>query len=259
MMSKIKHVAIIMDGNGRWAQERKRPRIWGHIRGVSIVSDIVEVANNELKIDALTLYAFSTENWVRPVDEIKSLFFLLKKYISKEGKKIIQNNIRFKVIGSIDRLPLDTVNLIVDLENKTKSATGLKLNFAFDYGGRKEIVEAVNRRLVNNSILEKILPLSEEDITNNLFLSDVGDVDLLIRTGGDQRISNFLLWQLAYAELFFTHTKWPDFTTEEFKEIYKKVSTRERRFGDVSAGDNLNKNIEKARKDRETIEWGGQL
>ncbi|MBF0359913.1 MAG: di-trans,poly-cis-decaprenylcistransferase [Oligoflexia bacterium] len=248
-MSKIKHVAIIMDGNGRWAQERGRPRIWGHVRGASIVSDIVEVADKKLNIEALTLYAFSTENWIRPFDEIRSLFFLLKKYISKEGKRIIQNNIRFKVIGSISKLPADTVELITNLENKTKDATGLKLNFAFDYGGRKEIVDAVNRFFIVNP--QRII--TEEDISQNLFLQDTGDVDLLIRTGGDYRISNFLLWQSAYAELFFTQTRWPEFSDSEFIQIYNQVSERERRFGNVKGGGELISSIKDARKGRDEI------
>lgn len=217
-----------MDGNGRWAEGRSRKRVWGHIRGSSIVSDIVEEAD-ELAIEALTLYAFSTENWSRPLQEINTLFSLLKKFLIKEKKRIIDNQIRFKIMGNLDGLPEETKSIINDLEYETKDFKGLKLTFAFGYGGRAEIIDTVNK--LKNSIQDR--EITEEDFDKNLYQSDLGDVDLLIRTGGDQRISNFLLWQIAYAELFFTKTPWPNFTRKEFREIIKDATTRERRFGFV--------------------------
>lgn len=228
-MNSLKHVAIIMDGNGRWAKQRHRPRLWGHVRGSSLVSKIVEAAD-DLGIKALTLYAFSTENWKRPEDEINGLFKLLKKFLLKERARLIKNQIQFKVIGDYSKLPVDTINLIKDLEQTTSSFDGLKLSFAFNYGSRKEIIDAVNRCIDNNPNQH----LTEEMLNNALYRPEIGDVDLLIRTGGEQRISNYLLWQMAYAELYFTDTKWPDFNIEEFKNIITLVQNRERRFGATS-------------------------
>lgn len=227
---KIKHVAIIMDGNGRWAQERAHRRLWGHVRGSRVVSNIVERAS-DLGLTALTLYAFSTENWSRPLPEVQGLFSLLKKFLLQEEKKIISNNIRFKVIGDISRLPEATQRIILNLEKKTEWAKGLKLSFAFSYGGRDELVRSVNNFISTNPGKK----ITEENLNSFLMTADCGDVDLLIRTGGDQRISNFLLWQVAYAELYFTQTKWPEFTPKEFEEILQKVACRERRFGTVEA------------------------
>ncbi len=228
-MSTIKHVAIIMDGNGRWAKKRFRPRIWGHVRGSNVVSDIVEAAD-DLGLKALTLYAFSTENWSRPLEEVSSLFKLLKKFLQKEKARILANNIKFKVIGEIQNLPAETVSLIREVEEQSSQATGLQLTFAFNYGGRAEIIRAVNAFQIANP--KKLM--TEADLASLMYRPETGDVDLMIRTGGEQRISNFLLWQMAYAELFFTQTKWPDFTPNEFKQIIDHVSCRERRFGNVS-------------------------
>ena len=233
-MSQIKHVAIIMDGNGRWANQRLRPRIWGHIRGSAVVSDIVQSAD-DLGLKALTLYAFSTENWSRPVEEVSILFKLLKKFLLKEKQKILSNNIKFKVIGEIQNLPPETIQLIKEIEELTKSATGLNLTFAFSYGGRAEILRAVN--LFHSAHPEK--EMTESDLNSFMYRPETGDVDLMIRTGGEQRISNFLLWQMAYAELYFTPTKWPEFSTGELKKIIQNVSSRERRFGNISAQSGL--------------------
>lgn len=244
--TKIKHIAIIMDGNGRWAQNRCRPRVWGHVRGSSVVSQIVEEAD-DLGLKALTLYAFSTENWSRPQREVLTLFNLLKKFLQKEKQRIIRNKIKFKVIGDISNLPQATKNLVSSLEEETAGNSGLKLTFAFGYGGRTEIVSAVNKLIQSNPGVE----ISEEQLSNSLHAPELGDVDLLIRTGGDQRISNFLLWQIAYAELFFTSTKWPEFTREEFRGIVYQVAGRERRFGHVESLDSLSEShkIAKVNKD----------
>lgn len=247
--SKIKHVAIIMDGNGRWAESRTHRRVWGHIRGSRVVSNIVEEAD-DLGIKALTLYAFSTENWSRPVSEVKVLFKLLKKFLKIERNRILDNKIRFKVMGETGDLPQDTLDLIFDLEELTKNNKGLKLSFAFGYGGRAEIVSATNKFILENPGQK----ISEESLNKNLFLPDLGDVDLLIRTGGDQRISNFLLWQVAYAELFFTTTKWPEFKREEFRKIIYNVSGRERRFGMIQATESLDQSQANSLKNREAIQ-----
>jgi undecaprenyl diphosphate synthase len=240
-MSEFKHVAIIMDGNGRWARERLRPRIWGHVRGSAVVSNIVQTASDS-GIKALTLYAFSTENWSRPKDEVSSLFKLLRKFLIKEKNRIIANNIKFKVIGEIENLPKETIALIREVESITDSSTGLNLTFAFSYGGRTEIVQAFNAFAKENP--GKVM--SEKNLNQYFYRPEIGDVDLMIRTGGEKRISNFLLWQMAYAELYFTDTKWPDFSPEEFQKILCEVSRRERRFGNVSVQSDLAESIEVA-------------
>ncbi len=244
-MSQIKHVAIIMDGNGRWANQRFRPRIWGHVRGTGVVSDIVQAADDE-GLKALTLYAFSTENWSRPMEEVSTLFRLLKKFLLKEKQRILANNIKFKVIGEISNLPAETIKLIKQVEDETKDSKGLQLTFAFSYGGRAEILRAVNTFTAKNPGKE----LTEADMGSLMYRPETGDVDLMIRTGGEHRISNFLLWQMAYAELYFTPTKWPEFSPSEFKKILENVSNRERRFGNVCAQNGLNDSAQKAESNK---------
>lgn len=245
---KINHLAIIMDGNGRWAKNRNRPRVWGHIRGASIVSTIVEEADR-LGMAKLTLYAFSSENWSRPVGEVKALFLLLRKFIRQERERIKKNNILFRVMGDIQGLPLDTKKLIKNLEEETANNTGLKLTFAFGYGARQEILNAANQFIKLNPAKE----MTMEDISKNLYLPDLGDVDLLIRTGGDFRVSNFLLWQLAYAELYFTETKWPDFTSDELASIINTVKFRERRFGSIESTPNMTQTVSLAKQNKEML------
>jgi undecaprenyl diphosphate synthase len=238
----IKHVAIIMDGNGRWANQRMRPRVWGHVRGSGVVSDIVEAAD-DFGVKALTLYAFSTENWSRPNDEVGVLFKLLYKFLVKETKRLIKNKVSFRVIGDVSKLPTQTQSIIRELEEITKDFEGLKLTFCFSYGARSEMVYAVNKFIAENPGKE----ISHLDIEKSLMRPETGDVDLLIRTGGEQRVSNFLLWQIAYAELCFTPTKWPDFTPREFYSILSSVSKRERRFGGISSSTDksLNRSVAK--------------
>ncbi|MBC7713457.1 MAG: di-trans,poly-cis-decaprenylcistransferase [Rhizobacter sp.] len=240
--NNIKHVAVIMDGNGRWAKKRAHPRVWGHVRGSAVVSHIVQEAD-DLGVEALTMYAFSSENWSRPQTEVKVLFNLLYKFLKKERVRILKNNIKFRIMGDISNLPAQTRGLIAQLESETAEHTGLKLTFAFGYGGRAEIAYAVNRYMAANPGKE----ITEEDISNFMMIPELGDVDLLIRTGGDHRVSNFMLWQIAYAEMFFTETKWPDFTVVEFRYILEQVSKRERRFGAVAPVENLKTNVEVAR------------
>ena len=244
----IEHVAIIMDGNGRWAKERAHRRIWGHIRGAKVVTDVVE-RSQQLGIKALTLYAFSTENFSRPIEEVSTLFLLLKKFLQQERRRVIDNNLRFKVIGDYSALPDDTKKLITELEELSKQNSGMWLNFAFGYGGRAEILRAVNH-------LRKVSPeseITEELLNQQLYNPQAGDVDLMIRTGGDMRISNFLLWQVAYAELFFTSLKWPEFSGNELEKIYLSVSERERRFGTVSGNLDYNQAKNIAEKNRKKL------
>lgn len=224
-----KHVAIIMDGNGRWAKTRSRPRFFGHIRGASIVSSIVEAASNA-GIKSLTLYAFSTENWSRPSEEIIVLFKLLDKFLIREFRRVIQQNIRFRVIGRLEGISEKTKNLIQQLEHNSQQNTGLNLLFAFNYGARAEMVD-VCKNLIRAKINEN--EITEDYISSQLYFPDHANLDLLIRTGGEKRISNFLLWQLAYAELSFVNELWPDFSVEKFREILNDFSLRTRNFGQV--------------------------
>jgi undecaprenyl diphosphate synthase len=246
--TKLKHVAIIMDGNGRWANARAHSRIWGHIRGSRIVSDIVQEAD-DCGVEALTLYAFSTENWSRPITEISVLFNLLKKFLMREKARIMKNKVRFKVIGDLTELPEATRELVEGLELETAEHQGLKLTFAFGYSGREEIIKGFNAFAEKNPGK----PLTQDDFSDFLMTSELGDVDLLIRTGGDQRISNFLLWQMAYAELYFTKTKWPEFTNTEFKEILEKVSSRERRFGAIHSLSDLGESQSMGREQKKVL------
>ena len=247
-LQNLKHVVIIMDGNGRWAGLRSHSRVWGHIRGSDIVSSIVEEAD-EFGLKALTLYAFSTENWSRPLTEVKVLFKLLKKFLNRERERILKNKIKFKVIGDVSELPLKTKQLIKDLERDTRNMEGLELTFCFGYGARKEIIDGVNQFIKQNPGKE----ITENDLNDHLYIPKMRDVDLLIRTGGDQRISNFLLWQAAYAELYFTPTKWPEFTRLEFREILEDFGNRERRFGQVRASQSLMESIEQAQKNKSQL------
>ncbi len=217
-----------MDGNGRWAKSKFRPRLWGHVRGSSIVSEIIEEAR-DLKLNSLTLYAFSSENWSRPKEEINGLFKLLDKYLVKEKKRILENNICFKVIGDISALPEKTKTKISELEDLSSQNGGLKLYFAFSYGSQQEILRSVNI-FINRNPGQK---MTAQDMAAGFYSPEIPQIDLLIRTSGEMRISNFLLWQLAYAELYFSPTLWPDFSKEEFRSIIKAVSTRERRFGSL--------------------------
>jgi undecaprenyl diphosphate synthase len=244
----VKHIAVIMDGNGRWATMRSHPRVWGHVRGSGVVADIVEAAD-DCGISALTMYAFSSENWCRPQAEVRVLFNLLYKFLKRERDRIMKNNIRFRIMGDLSNLPLQTKMLIAQLENESQFNTGLKLTFAFGYGGRAEITLAFNQFIKEHPGKE----ITEEELTKNLMIPDLGDVDLLIRTGGDHRISNFLLWQIAYAELYFTDTKWPDFTSIEFKKIIETVSKRERRFGATTADRDLKANVEQAKVNKNLL------
>ncbi|AAC07254.1 polyprenyl diphosphate synthase [Aquifex aeolicus] len=221
------HVAIIMDGNGRWARQRGLPRVAGHYRGAEVAEDIIEYCI-ELGIKHLTLFAFSTENWNRPKEEVKALFELMENYIRSKREKLYSLGVRVRLIGRRDRLSRGLVNLMEELESDSKDFKNLFLNVAIDYGGRDDILRAVKK-------IMEVQPskLDEETFSQFLDLSCSPDPDLLIRTAGEKRISNFLLWNLAYTELYFTDTLWPDFTREEFMKALEDYSRRKRKFGRV--------------------------
>ncbi len=226
-----KHIAIIMDGNGRWAKKRGMPRSFGHKKGAENVINITR-AMKESGIKYLTLYAFSTENWQRSEDEVASLMQLLRDYLDKEFQEIMDNNVRILFIGEKEMLSKDIQQKIQHIEKMSANNTDLTLCVALSYGSRQEILSAVKKaaELVQNG------QCRTDDITQEMFASllytqGIPDPDILIRTSGEQRISNYLLWQLAYTELFFTDTLWPDFSKEELIDIIKKFNTRERRYG----------------------------
>ena len=228
------HVAIIMDGNGRWAKKHVLNRIKGHEKGADTVRTIVK-ASREIGISILTLYAFSTENWLRPKTEIVALMALLKKYLKSEQKEMLDNNIRLNAIGQIERLPEDVQEVLEKTMKITNKNDGMCLNLALSYGGRAEIVRVV-REIARKAKEGKIDPdsITSELVTEHLYTKGMADPDLLIRTSGEMRISNFLLWQIAYSEITITDTLWPDFSKEEYIQILKDFQHRERRFGKVS-------------------------
>ena len=228
------HLAIIMDGNGRWAEQKGKKRIFGHRNGVKAVQKVVEEAV-DLKIKHLTLYAFSTENWNRPSEEIGVLMKLLVNSLKNEFEKLLKNRIKLNVIGNIDKLPnivQDELNYVI---KKTKNNNQMTLTLALSYGGREEIASTFKRLAikVKNNIIspEKI---DQSIINEHLYTQNLPDVDLLIRTSGEKRISNFLLWQIAYAELYFSEVLWPDFTKKHLHKALTSYQKRERRFGKTS-------------------------
>lgn len=226
-----RHLAIIMDGNGRWAKARMLPRIMGHRKGVQTVRLIVEECSR-IGIGYLTLFAFSAENWSRPKAEVRSLMSLLKKYIDKEVPRMMSNNIRFNVIGSRTDLPEDVAAGLDDAMRMTAANSGMTLTLALSYGSRQELLRAA--RVIAEEIKSGRLladDLTEELFSASLYTADLPDPDLLVRTSGEMRISNFLLWQLAYTELYFTDVKWPDFNRDELYKALADYRQRERRFG----------------------------
>jgi undecaprenyl diphosphate synthase len=225
-----RHVGIIMDGNGRWAELRGLSRIEGHRQGAERAREVIESAA-ELGIKVLTLYAFSTENWQRPSSEVMTLMRLLEFYLKKELAELMEKDIVFKTIGEIWRLPEDIQTLIKESQEKTASNKGMVLVTALSYSGRNEILRAIKKILYSNVRPEK---LTEESFDSYLDTSGLPAPDLIIRTSGEMRISNFLLWQGAYSELYFTDTLWPDFTKEEFLLAIQDYQRRERRFGAIS-------------------------
>ena len=229
-----RHVAIIMDGNGRWAKNRGLPRLAGHNAGMKAMKKIVD-HSDKLGIRYLTVYAFSTENWKRSTEEVSTLMTILRTYLKDCVKKSMKNNVRCRVIGRREELSADIIESIENLEQKTKNNTGLQFTIAINYGGRDEITRAV-RKLALKVSNHELAPedITEEMISKNLDTWELPDPDLLIRTSGEQRLSNYLPWQLAYTEFYFTDVHWPDFNKEELIRAFEKYNKRERRFGGVT-------------------------
>jgi undecaprenyl diphosphate synthase len=225
-----RHVAIIMDGNGRWAAERHLPRVEGHRAGIDSVRDVVE-SSARLGIEVLTLYAFSVENWKRPQAEVSTLMMLLKRYLRLELNTLLRNNIRFRVIGRPEALAPDVRRELADGEAKTAGCSGMLFNIALNYGGRAEIVDAA-RRLLELGVRPD--GLDERAFAEHLYTAGQPDPDLLIRTSGEMRVSNFLLWQIAYAEIWVTQTRWPDFRKRDLLEAIVAYQKRDRRYGGIN-------------------------
>lgn len=225
-----RHVAVIMDGNGRWAAARHLPRVEGHRAGIDAVRDTVETSAR-LGLEVLTLYAFSVENWKRPVPEVSALMTLLRHYLRAELKTLLRNNIRFKVIGQLDRLHADVRQELTAAMERTAGNTGMMFNIALSYGGRAEIVDAARAAIASGVPARD---LDEDTFATFLYTAGQPDPDLLIRTSGEMRVSNFLLWQIAYAEIWVTDTLWPDFRARHLLEAIVDYQKRERRYGAVT-------------------------
>ena len=226
-----KHIAIIMDGNGRWAKKRHLPKLFGHARGAKSVDEITE-ASRELGIKALTLYTFSTENWKRPRKEISGLMDLLCEHLETKYEKLQKNSVRLNAIGGLDRLPHKVKERLFDVMRKTSENDGMVLTLALNYGGRQEIVDAA--RAVAEKAKSDALSardITEENFSQFLYTKDLPDVDLLIRTSGEMRVSNFMLWQISYAELYITDKLWPDFRRRDLEKAIIDYQLRERRYG----------------------------
>ncbi len=242
------HLAIIMDGNGRWAEQRHLPRIVGHRKGVDVVQSIVDECL-ALGMNHLTLYAFSSENWGRPREEVEALMGLLGRFLQKELSSLQERKIRLNAIGEIDRLPIKIRKILDDIVQKTSTNNNLVLTLALSYGARNELVRVV-RKLSARAVAGEISPgdIGETDVVAALDTSGLPDPDLLIRTSGEMRISNFLLWQLAYSELYFTDVLWPDFNVVHLHDALSEYSRRHRRFGLTAA--------QLKKMDDKTKEWG---
>lgn len=226
-----RHVAVIMDGNGRWAVKRHLPRIEGHRAGAKTVHMVVE-ESRRLGIQYLSLFTFSTENWKRPADEVSALMRLLEGYLKSELKKLMDNGIRLRAIGDLKKLPPSVASILMEAEEKTASLDGMQLVLALSYGGREEILHAVRQialEIKNNMLRPE--QITHERFITKLYAPDIPDPDLLIRTSGEMRISNFLLWELAYSEIVVSPMLWPEFSREEYYRCINEFSLRERRFG----------------------------
>ena len=228
-MNTLNHLAIIMDGNGRWAKQNKLPRTAGHYKGVEVLRNITIYAN-QLGIKCLTVYAFSTENWKRSADEVNYIMSLPKIFFASYIKELMENNVRVMIIGDRERIPAETMRVIDDAINTTRNNTGLILNFAFNYGARDEIVRAA-KAYAKDYKDGKVSDLDEEGFASYLYTKDLPEVDLLIRTGSEMRLSNFLLYQLAYSEFVVIDTLWPDFNNEVLDSCIEEYQSRKRNFG----------------------------
>lgn len=229
-----KHISIVMDGNGRWARLKHRPRFLGHKKGVEAVREIVKTCS-KLNIECLSLFAFSSENWKRPEEEIKNLMGLFMMALEREAKALAKNNVRLQIIGDLSAFSEKLQTKIKQVEDLTINSTGLRLIVAANYGGRWDITQstkALAKEIQSGSLNQD--SISEDDISKNISTADLPDPDLFIRTGGEKRISNFLLWQMAYTELYFTDVLWPDFDAKELEKAIMDYSSRQRRFGKTS-------------------------
>jgi len=226
-MNELNHVAIIMDGNGRWGLKKKKSRNYGHLKGLKAVENVIKSSINK-QIPYLTLYTFSTENWKRPEKEINFLFDLIRKYIKKNLNKIIKQGIKVNVIGVKKKLPSDIIKNIKIIEKKTLNNKKITINLALNYGSKEEIISACKKFL-----LTKNKKLDVNNFQNMLYTKNIPDPDILIRTGGTRRLSNFLLWQLAYSELFFVDKMWPEFNDTDYSNIIKKFKQTKRNFGSL--------------------------
>jgi undecaprenyl diphosphate synthase len=229
------HIAIIMDGNGRWARQRNFPRILGHKQGINSVRTVVETSSL-LGLEALTLYAFSVENWKRPRHEVEGLWRLLRYYLRHELNTLMRNDIQLVAIGRVESLPAAAHDELQSVIEKTSNNRGMRLNLAINYGGRTELVDAVNAMLDNARLEGNLdsLEITEDTISEHLYTAGLKDPDLLIRTSGEMRVSNFLLWQIAYSEIYVTETLWPDFGRSDLLEAISAYQNRERRFGGLT-------------------------
>jgi len=229
-----RHVAVIMDGNGRWAKLRHKPRVEGHRAGITAVRDVVETSAR-LGLQVLTLYAFSTENWKRPRGEVSTLMGLLKRYLRDELNTLLRNNIRFRVIGRPADLPPDVQDELAQAAERTATASGLVFNIALNYSGRAEIIDAVRGLVQETTSNGEMGPIDEERLAAHLYTAGQPDPDLLIRTSGEMRVSNFLLWQIAYAEIWVTEVLWPDFRRRHLLQAVADFQKRERRYGGITS------------------------
>ena len=223
-MNKLNHVAFIMDGNGRWGKKKNKNRNSGHYAGVKTVKKIVE-ASIKFKIPVVTFYVFSTENWKRPKKEINFLFNLVSSYFKSELQNVIKNNIKINIIGELNKIPNKLKLVLKETEKKTKKNKRILINLALNYGSKRELINSFKKI--------KLSKISEFNIKNNLYTKNIPDPDILIRTGGKKRLSNFMLWQLAYAELYFLDKLWPDFTPKDLHKILKHYYKTKRNFGGI--------------------------
>jgi undecaprenyl diphosphate synthase len=224
------HIAIIMDGNGRWGLKNYNDRNKGHYHGLQNINKVIEHCI-KLKIKYLTLYTFSTENWNRPKKEVNYLFYLFKYFYKKNFNKLNKNNLRIKFIGDLINIPKNLKPIIKKIQEKTKKNNAITVVFAFNYGAKSELINAFKNILKNKN---KNITINEELVSDNLYTKNIPDPDILIRTGGEKRLSNFLLWQLSYAELFFSDKNWPDFSFSDLKRIVKKFTNIKRKFGGLN-------------------------
>ena len=225
-MNKINHIAIIMDGNGRWGRKKKKSRNFGHINGIKVIERLVK-DSIKIKVPILTFYAFSTENWRRPKGEINFLFKLIDHYFIKEINNLVKNNIKINILGNIKILPKKVRLRLLETIKRTNKCKKILINLAINYGSKDEIIESVRR------MSRKKVPISIKNFENNLYTKNLPDPDILIRTGGKRRLSNFLLWQLAYSEIYFVDKLWPDFNENDYNKILKNFRTVKRNFGNI--------------------------